>query len=389
MTAPILTLEELLVTHTKEEIAEMALLVADSIGLPVSTWQPGDPTRSLLLLEAELLEKLDEIGAGLARSAFLETAKATPWMAVVADQVFGETADAATYATTTITLTNSGGGFYDFDPFALTVRNSTTGKTYHNTERIVLASGAGQTASGGIEADEPGSDSTAAAMEIDEIVSGDGAITCSNATAAIGLDAQDDDSLEEQCTDKLGSLSPDGPKEAYSYVARRYQLTGTKNVTRCRVYADSDTGDVDVYLAGPSGAVEEADRALVEDAIVRWANPLCNTPNVMSASNVTQAITYSLWVYKSVNRTETQIATDVAQALAVLFRKRPIGGDVIPPADGKLYKDLVESAIGAVYPKEQVARVTLTTPSGDVALTRGQVLALGTITPSIYILEDP
>src|SRR5262249_39771218 len=135
-------------------------------------------------------------------------------------------------------------------------------------------------------ADEAGSGSSAGAGEIDTLVTTSLGVTCSNATAAVGTDEQDESVTRQQCPDKLGSLSPNGPVDAYRYVARNSALTGSTAITRVRAYPDSDTGDVLVYLAGPSGAISSADRALAETAIADWATPLCITPTVSSATNV-------------------------------------------------------------------------------------------------------
>jgi len=56
---PQLSLAGLLIQQTQAAIYNAALSIATTIGLPVSSWQPGDPTRSLFYLESEILESLD------------------------------------------------------------------------------------------------------------------------------------------------------------------------------------------------------------------------------------------------------------------------------------------------------------------------------------------
>lgn len=380
------SLASLIIEETKAAIYETALSIATSLGLPVSSWQPGDPTRSLFHLEAELLSTLESVVANFIRSGFLDYATGI-WLKILADQVFNVQVPEATYASTDVVLTNAGGAvFEDIEPGAITFRNSATNKTYHNITGGTLAALGTLTLT--VEADEAGSDSSAGPGEIDDLVTVLTEVTCTNPTAAIGTDEQEEATTRQQCRDKLGSLSPDGPAAAYAYVARNSLLTGTTAVTRVRVYSDSDTGDVTVYLAGPSGAVSSPVRALVEAAIVKWATPLCVTPTVLSTSNVTVAVTYTLWVYASANKTTAQVQADVQSALEALFRNHPIGGDIIPPAlTGALYKSLIESTIRGIYP--QVFRVSVSAPAGDTALTNGQVAVLGTITPTINIITDP
>ena len=53
--ATTLTLAQLLVTETKEAIYQKALDVAVTVGLPVTSWAPGDTTRSDYHVLSEVL----------------------------------------------------------------------------------------------------------------------------------------------------------------------------------------------------------------------------------------------------------------------------------------------------------------------------------------------
>lgn len=392
-------LSTLLAKAGKEAIYKTALFIAETVGLPVTTWQAGDPTRSLFHLESELLATLEDIVIGYVRSGFLDYAaelaeagdddSSKVWLKLLAKQVFNVDVPAATAATTDVVLTNTGKRFYpDIEAGDLTFKSTITGKTYHNTSGGTLASGPGTVLTVSVEADEVGSASTAGAGEIDTLVTGEMlGVTCTNPIAAVGTDEQAPATTVQQCRDKLGSLSPNGPKEAYAYVARNADLSGTNAVTRVRVYGDSDTGDVSVYLASGSGGVTEPVRALVEAAILKWATPICITPTVLAAVNVTVPIAYTLWLYKSVNKTVAQVAAEVQLALSNMFANRPIGGDIIPPASGKLYKTMIESTIRGLYP--QAFRVEVTSPTLDTTIASGQVAALGAVTPTVVLVLDP
>lgn len=381
---------------SKTEIYEKALALAEALGLPVSTWQPGDPTRSQYHLEAEELATLEVLVVNFIRVAFLDLiaaaaeagdAGARTWLKIRAEQDFGVTVPEATYATTDVVLTNTGGGRYPIEPGDLTFKSTTTGKTYHNTTGGTLLSGPGTTLTVTVVADEAGAESSASAGEIDQLVTTRLGVTCSNPTAAVGVDEQAPSTTVSQCRNKLSSLSPNGPKGIYEFVALSADLTGTTAVTRARSYGSTDTGDVTVYLAGPSGAVGEPDRELVEEAILEWATGLCVTPTVLSATPVPVAVTYSLWVYKSVNKTVEDIEEEVEEALEQMLAARKIGGDIVPPATtGSLYKSLIESTIRSLY--TQAFRVSVSTPSGDTVLTQGQVATLGAVDGTIYIVEE-
>ena len=395
---PQLSLASLLLQQTKAAIYAKALSIATTIGLPVTSWLPGDPTRSLFYLESEILESLEEIVVGFIQSGFLDYAAqpnadgtTNPWLAIIAKQVFNVDVPDAIYATTTLTLTNSGGGNCNEDAGDLTFQNSTTGATYHSTSAVTLTAVGtpGATATVDVIADVAGSAGSAGATDIDTIVTGLLGVTCSNPVAAIGVDAQDPSTTVTQCRNKLGSLSPNGPGAAYSYVALNSELTGIQTVTRARTYPDSETGDVTIYIAGPSGAVSGGDVTAVQNAIQEWATPLCITPTVVSANNVTIAVTYTLWLYKSVNRNESQVTSDVLTALEAFFEERPIGGDIVPPdTTGNLYASMIATVIGSVYPTKTF-RVAVSLPAGDTALGNGDVAALGAITPTVTLISDP
>lgn len=379
------SLASLLVRQGKAVLYTAAIGVATVIGLPVSTWQAGDPTRSLYHVESEILDTLEANVIGYIQSGFLDYATGI-WLKVLAQQVYGVVVPDATFATTDVLLTNTGGGVYDFDPGDLILKSTTSGKTYRNTTGGPL--GIGGTLTVTVIADEAGSGSSAGAGEINDLVTGQLGVTCANATAAVGVDEQDESVTKQQCRDKLGSLSPNGPKEAYSYVARNSTLSGTNAVTRVRVFGNSDTGDVTVYLAGPGGGVAEADRALVETAIRTYATPLCITPTVFAATNVVIPVTYTLWLYKSANKTAAEAAVDIEAALEAMLASRAIGGDIIAPAtSGSLYRSMIDSTIRTTFP--QAFRVTVDTPTGDTALTNGQVAVLGTVTFTINLVTDP
>lgn len=387
MTTP--SLESLLVLESKESIYEGMLDVARALGLPVSSWQAGDPTRSQLLAEAEALAARDANEVGYIKSGFLDDATGM-WLKVVAYQFFGITVPEATFASTEVVLTNGGGGFYpDIEPGDLTFKNSTTGKTYTNTTGGTLASGPGTTLTVTVVADERGSDSSASAGEIDEMVTAYLGVTCTNPTAAIGVDEQDEEVTRQQCRERVGRTSPNGPKDAYSDVARDTTLTGLSYAPRVRTYGDSDTGIVTVYLANASGGVPEADRAAVELAILEHATPLCITPSVLACTAVPVAVTYTLWIYKRANKTTAEIAEAVEEALEQMVARQPIGGDIIPPAStGSLYRSLIESTIRETFAGDAF-RVSVATPSSDIALTNGQVATLGTVTATVHIIADP
>jgi len=380
------SLLSLIVEETKAEIYARGLALADSLGLTTTSWAPGDPTRSLYHFVAEVLSTLEGNVAGYMKSAFLDYSTGD-WLTVMADQVYGVTRVEATYASGSVTLTNAGGGVYTIEVGDIVLRASLSGKTYTNTSGGTLSGSSTLTLD--FAADEAGSDSSAAATEIDELVTSMLGVTCSNASAFVGVDAEEDAALVARCRAKLGTLSATGPRDAYDYVVRDSTLTGVTDITRSRTIADSATGDVTVYVAGASGAVAGASVTAAQAAVEEWAAPLCITPTVTNSVALTIAVTYEIWLYSSVGETEATIKAAIEDALGTLYAARPIGGDIIAPATtGKLYQSLIASAIRAVYPNHAF-RVSVSLPVGDTSMAINEVATLGTVTGTVHLETAP
>lgn len=382
-----ISLASLLLSETRAAIYNYALGIATSIGLPVTSWQVGDPTRSLYHVLSAKLEAFESNISGYIKSGFLDHATGV-WLKVLAEQVYGVAVPPATYAETTVVLTNASTNLYIIDAGDITFASSVTGKTYRNTTGGTLAVGPATTLSVTVVADEAGSASSAGAAEITRLVTALDGVTCTNATAAVGIDEQDESVTRQQCKDMQDATSPDGARGAYAYFARNPDYGGTSAITRVRTYGDSTTGVVTIYFAGPSGGSSAADVALAQLAIVTWCLPLCITLVAAAATNVTIAVTYELWLYKSCNKTVAEVRTAVSTALGVLFSARPIGGDVVAPATtGKIYQSDILATIVKAIPEG--FRASVTVPSGDTALTNGQVAVLGTVTGTIHLEDDP
>jgi len=385
------TLAQQLIQETKAAIYARGLAVATALGLNVTSWVAGDQTRSLYHFVSTILAALEVNVAGFMSSGFLDYATGD-WLTLLAQQLFGVDRVLATYASTQVTLTNTGGGFYSIDVGAVTVKSSTNGKTYRNTSAGTLGpvGGGADVVTLDFTADEPGSASSASAAAIDALVTSMLGVTCTNATGAVGLDEEDDASLRDRCRAKLGTLSPNGPWDAYSFVVRSSALTGVTEITRARVVADSATGDVIVIVAGESGPVAGASVTAAQTAVEEWAAPLCITPAVSNASASPIAITYEIWIYDSVGETTAAIKAKIEDDLTAMFSARPIGGDIIAPATtGKLYQSLVASTIKAAWPSH-IFRVSVTSPAIDTALGIDEVATIsGTPTGTVNFEVTP
>lgn len=371
-----ITLASLLNVATYTELLEKALDVAESVGLPVSSWRPGDPTRSQYQYLAEVLSTLEPSVQAVIASGFLDYAEGDA-LTNVALQVYGVSRTEATFAGAALVLENTGGGLYNIAAGDVTFKSSVTGRTYRNTTGGTLASGPGMTLELSWVADEAGTLSSVGVDEIDEIVTALLGVEVQSSEAGLGVDEESDTSLRDRCRDSLGALSPNGPSDAYAFVARNSELTGVTNVTRVSVVAEDLgaglTGQVYVYLAGSSGAVDAPTVAAVSDAIAQWAAPLCVTPNIASAANLAYSVEATVYVRSSLGKTESQVQTEAAAAVNTLLAGLPIGGYT-----NELHRTLVAADILAATGAHRIA---FTTPASEtLAVQDTHVVVPGTLT---------
>jgi len=366
---PIFSFNDLINPTTRQEVQASFYEVYGILGLKISSWKEGAVVRAWTVASSIALSAYSELLAATARSGFLEFAEG-PWLDIVAHYVYGIDRIQATFATGVLTLVNGGGGEYELDAEDLIVRNPATNKTYRNETGLVLASFATNTVA--IRATEAGSASSSGALTITEPVTTLLAVTCSNALALTGRDAETDPQLRTRCSETLGALSPFGPWDAYSAAVRNATRPdgSTLGITRIRPVKDG-YGNVTVYCASATGAIEgdsedpETDLGIANEAVQRAAAPLAVTADTVSAMALSVAVTYEVWMYSTSGRTDQQIKDEIELRLAAFMIGQPIGGNRIAGGGaGKVYVDAIRSVIASSWP--QIFHVVVTTPATDV-----------------------
>jgi hypothetical protein len=379
---PTFSLDDLTTPVTRAEVQASIYDVLDIVGVNTTSWKPGAVVRTMIAAVAVVLSAYSTLQAKIAASGFLPLASGD-WLTLVARYVYEVERIEATFATGEITLTNSGGGVYPGDPDDLIFTNPSTGKTFRNTEAFNIA--ALGTVTLDLQATEAGSSSTSAPGAISELTTTLLGVTCSNALAVVGHDAELDPALRARCSEKLGSLSPFGPWDSYAYAVRNaVREDGTSiGVTRFRIDKDG-TGHVYVYLATDSGAVPgtvgdlSTDLGIADEAIQQNAAPLAVTAVVASATPVTVSVTYEVWLYNTSGNTDAEVEALIATRLSVFMAGQPIGGNIIPPAAGKVFVDAIRAQIAGTLP--EIFHVVVTVPGADVTLALTEVAVLGTPT---------
>jgi phage-related baseplate assembly protein len=331
----------LIIRQTAAEFYAAALELGELVGLPVTTWRTGDPTRTMLRADADAFETLDGVQAELAASAFLETATGD-WLTLRAADVYGVTRQEATFATANVTLANAGGGLYELSPGGLIVKNSTTGATFANQATVTINPLAPSTVVS-VVAQESGVGGSSAVNDIDTVVSPAlTGVTISASTAAVGADEQSDEDLRAQCLATLGSLSPAGPADAYEYVAGNVVLTGIAGVTRRTAVGDNATGTVTVYVATATAALDAPSVAAIQAAVDKWATPLAIIATVQNGAPVTLNVTLNL----TPNLPGMQAV--VESAVAAYYASVDFGGTIAPDAVASAARVAIAAAGAAV-----------------------------------------
>ena len=354
---------------TASEWLAIGLDIAAGLGVPVTSWRTGDPTKTQFVFLSNALALLDVTITDSIKARWLSTASGA-WLRVLAKEVFGVDAEEADYATPSITLHNGGGGYYDPGVGDLTFKSSISGKTYTNTDTSDGPLAPGATRTYALIADEAGSESSVATNEIDTFVTQLLGATIVSSTAASATDDEDDESLKSRCRDTLGALSPNGPPDAYRYVATNAELTGRPEVSRVQVIEDSTNGTVTVYIAQASGSVGSPVVTDVQAAIDRWARPLTVIPSVASASTVPVDVTAVVYG-------DLPVGFESAVELAVdaYISSRDVGETV--------YRSALITAIHEAFDKGVVKSVDLILPAANVGIPDGFVA----ITDDVLVSE--
>lgn len=346
--------------------------------LPVTSWRTGDPTLSDYTFIADVLgNTIEPIVIRNAKSAFISTAEGD-WKRLHAQDNFGVDVPEATYAQPTITLQNNGVNFYPLESGDLTVRASAINKTYRNAspgyDPVTLLPAdlnPGSTVKFDLIADEAGSDSSVGAGEVDRIVTiSDPDVVILSSESGAATDAPDDTEIEALCEDSLGPLSPNGPADAYAFVARSAKYTGTTEITRSTASLESETGDVAIAVASPSGPVTPTSVALAQTAVEKWANPICAIPQVVSSAALAVDV-----VAVFGGDLPSDFAAKAKGAVVRYFKGVPIGGLV---ARSKLFEVMHEAV-------PEAKTIALGSPATDVQLStlptpQVPVLGIGTFT---------
>lgn len=377
-----LSITDLFTPVTSDQQMATFTSILQTIGFDPTSWKKGGIANTILRAVSITYAGFSQIGASFIKAGFLDTASGD-WLTLHARYVFGVERIAATFANGMLTLTNSGGGVYDFNPGDVVALNPTTNKTYKNTAAIHIGAGA-TVPNVPFSAVELGSASSSSAGTITQLQTTILGVSVTNPASFIGLDAQSDADLQAACRAKRAGASAYGPRGAYSNAIIQAQNAGAPvNINRFTVSEASSTGTVTIYLASPSGAPSPGDVAAVVANIEALARPGAVTVNTYAATVLTVTRNFTVWAKTKTGVAAADIQTAAAAALDKFMKTYPIGGVPKPPAtQGYLWATGLEGAIkaaqivGASGVGIDPAIVAVDGAGADTPLNPGQVAVL-------------
>jgi hypothetical protein len=344
------SLEALITPLTREQAKASIYAVLAAVGVNTTTWKSGAVVRTIIAALAIIVAAFSALVANLARSGFLDYSTGD-WLTLLARYVYGVERLTSTQGTGTITLINTGGGVFTLDPGDLVVKHATTNKTYTNTATISLGAFATLT-DVPVIAVELGTASNANPGTITTFESSLLGVTVTNTTAVVGTDDESDPLLRVRCREKLGSLSPNGPWDAYAYVAKTAKRADGSLIGVTRVHSKKDGyGNVYVYCATATGGVTgdntdpDTDLGAIALQIQKSAEPLGVTSHTLSAVAKSVNLVYQVWLYNTSGLTDAQVQALIATELTRYASAAPIGGNVIGADPGKIFRTDLEAVM--------------------------------------------
>jgi hypothetical protein len=380
----ILSIDDLISPLTSDQVRAQFITELETLGVPAKSWRKGGALSTMLTVTSLAYASFTQVQSFFVRSGFLDLASGG-WLTLLAHYVYGVDRIGATFANGGLTLVNGGGGVFTFGIGEVIARDPVIDKTYTNTEAFSL--NPSQTKTIHFQATEAGSASTAAPADVSELVTVMLGVTVSNASALVGTDDEPDPTLQGRCRDKLASLSPNGPRGAYSYAVRSATRSDGSpvDINRMQISPSSSQGVVTVWCASPSGAPSAGDLDYVRTSIENIARPDSVTVVVNAATPVALSASLTVWALSAPGVSVDTLTTLVTNAIIALAKSYPIGGIAKPPsAQGYLYASTIEGAAKSAH----AAIFAVDVFQGDLALNQGDVATLSTAV-TVRIVEAP
>lgn len=333
---------------------------------PVRSWQPFDTGRTLLEILAVALATFYRLIRNAIAGGFGRFAN-DQWIDLWAGEFYSETRNEGVQAKHRVLLSDP----LSSGPHTITVGRfwvvSSTGKRFSAAETVTLPKGGSVYLT--VVAEAAGSEFNVAIGSIRTLITTLPGVTVNNpdkgnGTSLVqqGTNRETRDELYQRCRLKWSTLSQIGTDNLYEYWTKKAS-TQVKRVLVRRNLAVP--GEVQVVLAGPTGAVSADVVAAVDEALQANATPLTNTTTTIAAVNYVLPVAATLKCQPGYQGTAPAAAEN---ALVLFLQTVPLEGVVY---DGPI--------ISALMSPPGVLDVTLTW-AGDIQLPALGVVVPGTIT---------
>lgn len=417
----LVTLAQLVSPATQADVLALELSIATTLGLQTSTWQPLDPSRTILQINATMVASYATTVNLLAQGAYASYAAEmvdatgnpiTTWMDLRSNDQYNVPRIQTTSASGPVPYQSTAAGSYSYSPNSpLKFQNPVSPfATYTSTGSGTISPGTGTVS---VVADaafvgSPGSVGVGTTLILLTPKSG---VTINPQTVAlVGAPQESNAALLARCQAKLGTLSalsqlaalvgtttpvpaaPGGASGAYYFVATTipqasvasasWPYAVTSPITRVGVNAVGG-GFVDVYLANAAGAPSVGDVAAVNAAIQALVVPQAVSANVFAAVNLAINVSYTVYVKASANLSPATIQSNISNALGAYLSGLPIGGVVIGGQGIVPLDALVSTIFGA---NTGTVDLTLQAPLSDTFLLASQVPVLGSVLGAVVLV---
>lgn len=321
-----LSLQQLLTPSSEDESLATIIEILDGLGFTASSWQSGSLQRTFIQMLARLHSDASNVTYAITAARHNDLATGE-WLSLksrsdfdneriasVATQVNGEFSDPLSVGPQTITL----GQLVAVDQDGATYRNITVGTITLGGSLTLL-----------FEAEVPGGASVPSSLELGTPLAGFVFSMPASAIQRVGADAESDVRLRERNRTKWSTLAYAAPEDAYI----SWALAASAAVTRAWVDSQNPRGPgtLDLYVAGPTGAVDPSVIDDVEDYIEGNLDGICRRPlgsdvKAFSATSATVSIAGDLYVQPAFDLIQTRDA--VYDAVTALLETLPVGGTV-------------------------------------------------------------
>lgn len=355
-----LSLQQLLTPSSEEESLAAIIEILDGFGFTASSWQPGSIQRHLIQVLARLHSDASNTTYAITAGRFNDLATGN-WLSLKSRSDFDNERIAAVATQVNVQLDDP----LNVGPYTIAMGDSVgvdqDGNTYRNIAAGTLTLGGTLTLL--YQAEVAGSASFPTTFELATPLAGIIVSLPVDAIQLVGADAEDDERLRERNRKKWASLAYAAPADAYI----AWALEASAAVTRAWVddLNPRGPGTLDVYVAGPTGAVDPSVLVDVSDYIEGNTDgisrrPLGSDVEVFSATSASVNITGTLYVSPAFDLTATRDA--VYAAITLLLESLPVGGTV---KLASLYQTAMDVA--------GVVNLNLTAPTADTTVAASAV----------------